>query len=165
MNSMKSAFVTAGITQDENNRPADPAAVPVAAATPTCESTLTFTASQLKAILAEAAAQAVESQGTTPAPAGGSTTAEPRHTANPEASATYQFLTRLDQAISRMILGTRDHVVVPANLYLADKATPQVLAVLAAGCLVAASSAGKVNGYFTRLAQHAAAKSLDRSIR
>ena len=48
------------------------------------------------------------------------------------------------------------------NIWAVDKAAPQGLAVVAAGCTIVASGAGRVATCFARLARNAAAKSLVR---
>jgi hypothetical protein len=77
----------------------------------------------------------------------------------------HRVLSRLEQTASKAIVGLRDRVVVPANLYIADQAKPQALAAVAAGCLVAASGAGRLSTYLARLAETAVAKSLARKVR
>jgi hypothetical protein len=154
---MKTAVVNAAVNPKEGNAPINPTAAPDAAATPTSEPT--FTESQLREIMATLTAQALGSQGTAPAPAGAPTAAEPRQATKPEACAAHKLLTLLERTTSKVIVGTRDHVVVPGNLYVVDKATPEVLAVVAAGSIIAASGAKKVSDYFARLAESLAAKS------
>jgi hypothetical protein len=156
---MKTAFVNAGVNQTEGNAPVNPAAAAVAAAPPTSEPTFTITESQLRELMAAVAAQAVGSQAATPTPSSVSMVSGPRQATRPEACTAHRLLSLLDRAISNVIVGTRDHVVVPGNLYVVDKATPEVLAVVAASSIIAASGARKVSDYFARLAENAASKS------
>jgi hypothetical protein len=84
----------------------------------------------------------------------------PRKATKPEACAAHKLLSVLDQSLSKVIVGTRDYIVVPMNVWAVDHAAPRGLAVVAAGSVVVASGAAKVTGFFTRLAEKAAAKSL-----
>lgn len=153
MNSINNPVVNASI---------NPAAARVAAATPTAQSTFTFTDSEPGEMISGLAAQALGSGSAAPAPAGEFTIAAPPHATTPEACGGYKLLTRLEQATSKVIVATRDRVVVPANLYVTHKATPQALAAVAAGCLMAASGTGRLSTYLARLAETAVAKSLVR---
>ena len=73
---------------------------------------------------------------------------------------THRLISWLDKKSTAILTTTRDKVVVPAHVYVADKAIPDSLAVVAAGSVVVASGIAKVSGYFTRLAEKSAAKSL-----
>ena len=131
--------------------------------------TMTITQAELKELLdaaAKAAANdavsrilAAQPASVTPVQAG------PRQATKPEACAAHKFLSVLAQGLSKVIVGTRDKVVVPANIYLVDKAIPDTLAVVAAGSVAVASGAANVTGFFTRLAEKAAAKSLALTVR
>jgi hypothetical protein len=165
MNSMKSAFVNAGVSVKEHDASANPAAASATAATPAPEPTFTLTESQLRELMALTAARDLGPQAATPAPTGGSRAAESLGATRPESCAAYRLLSVLERVTSKVIVGTRDGVVVPANIYLVDEAGPQALALVAAGCMIAASGAGRISTYFTRLAENAAAKSLDRTVR
>jgi hypothetical protein len=148
MNSMKNPV---------NNAPVNPAATPETAATPAPEPTFTFTERQLREMMATVAAETLASQPTTPAPAGMSLVAGPRQATNPEACAAHKVLTLLERVTSTAIVNTRDHILVPGNLYLLDEAVPQALAIVATGSTIAASGASKASSYFARLAERAAA--------
>jgi hypothetical protein len=80
----------------------------------------------------------------------------PRQATRPEACSAHKLLSVLDQGLSKVILGIRDHVV-PMNIWAVDEAAPQVLAVVAAGSIIAATGARKVSDYFAGLAERAAA--------
>jgi hypothetical protein len=159
MITIENAFANAAVNQKEDNAPVNSAAAAVAAATPTSEPTFTITESQLKELMAAVAAQAVGSQAATPVPANVPMVTSPRQATKPEVCAAHRILTLLDRALSNVIVGTRDHVIVPGNIYLVDQATPEILALLAAGYLIAASGAGRVSSYFARRAADAAARS------
>ena len=126
-----------------------------------------ITEAQLQVLLKQAAAEAIAEAFThvqttvtaVPAPAV-PVIVGPRQATKPEACAAHKFLSVLDQGLSKVIVGTRDHVVVPMNLWVVDKAAPQALAVVAAGSVQVATRAAKVTGFFTRVAEKAAAKSL-----
>ncbi len=139
--------------------PITPAAAREAAATSASQPAFTVTDRELEEMTSGIASEAVQSQAPTPAPAGLSVVAPPRPATSPETCAAHKLLTSLDRATSKAIVGLRDHVVVPANLYVADQAKPQALAAVATGCLVAASGAGRLSAFLARLAQNAAAKS------
>ncbi len=165
MDSMKTAFVNVAVNSKEDSAPVDPAAALVATAPGAPEPTFTITEAQLRELMASIAPWNLGSEAAAPASTGALTVAARREATKPEACATHKLLTQLEQFTSRLIIGTRDRVVVPGNLYVVDKASPLVLALLAAGCLVAASGAEKVSAYFTLLAANTAAKSSDRSLR
>ena len=86
--------------------------------------------------------------------------AGPRQATKPETLVTHRLISWLDKKSSAILTTTRDKVIVPAHVYVADKAIPDTLAVVAAGSVVVASGAAKVTGFFTRVAEQAAAKSL-----
>lgn len=140
--------------------PVESAAAPVAPVAQTQEPTFSLTASEFQNLMADAVAQALASQGAASAP-GESYAAgpEPCLPTTLEDCATHRLLSLLAQATSKVILAARDHVAVPAHIYAVDKATPQGLALIAAGSIVAASGARRVSDYFARLAETAAAKS------
>ena len=58
------------------------------------------------------------------------------------------------------MIGASCKFVVPMNLWVVDKAAPQALAVVAAGSVQVATRSATVTGFFTRVAEKAAAKSL-----
>jgi hypothetical protein len=138
---------------------------------PVAPATVTITPESLTAMIQAATQAAVEglmAQAQTSALVADPVTVPvtgPRQATKPEACSTHRLLTLLDRAISTAIVGARDHVVVPGNLFLVDRATPEVLAVVAAGCLVAASGAGRLSTYLSRLAENVATKSLARNVR
>ena len=175
MDSLKRALVNAlanreDIRERESTRNTDSSAGdPVAAAAvetaSMSEPTFTITETQLREFLASGTARDFGPEAAAPATPGVTLITGPRQATMPEACVVYKLLTRLEQATSRMIIGTRDRVAVPGNLYVVDKASPMALALLAACCVVAASGAERVSAYFTRLAANTAAKSSDRSLR
>ena len=131
------------------------------------ETLVNITEAQLQALLKQAAAEAIAEAFThvqttvtaVPVPAVRVIVGS-RQATEPEACAAHKFLSILDQGLSKVIVGTRDKVVVPMNLWVVDKAAPQALAVVAAGSVQVATRAAKVTGFFTRVAEKAAAKSL-----
>lgn len=142
------------------NTSVEAAAAPMPTAATTPEPTFTLTQSELRCVMADLLAQAVATRPVTvTASEVPAATPEPRPSTQPEACSTHRFLSLLEQATSKVIQGARDHVAVPANIYLVDKATPQGLALIAAGSIIAASGARRVSDYFARLAESAAAKS------
>jgi hypothetical protein len=165
MDNMKTACVNVAVNSKEDSAPVDPATAFGATAPGAPEPTFTITEAQLRELMASIAARDLSSEAAAPAASGVTMSTGPRQATMPEACVAYKLLTRLEQATSRMIVGTRDRVAVPGNLYVVDKASPLVLALLAASCLVAASGAEKVSAYFTRLAANTASKSSDRSLR
>ena len=97
--------------------------------------------------------------------AGARSAAEPRPATKPEACTAHKVLSLLNRGASSVIIATRDRIAVPANIYLTDQAAPQALALAATGAAVVASGAAKATGFFTRLAEKAAAKSHSMTVR
>ena len=131
-----------------------------------------LTQDQLQALLKQAAAEAVAEAIThvqTTATAGTAPAVPvivgPRQATTPETLVTHRVISWLDKKSTAILTTTRDKVVVPANIYVADRAIPDTLAVVAAGSVVVASGIAKVSGYFARLAENAAAKSLALRVR
>jgi len=126
-----------------------------------------ITEAQLQAVLKQAAAEAIAEAFThvqttvaaVPAPAV-PVIVGPRQATKPETFVTHRLISWLDKKSTAILTTTRDKVIVPAHVYVADKAIPDTLAVVAAGSVVVASGAAKVTGFFTRVAEQAAAKSL-----
>lgn len=169
MNTMASALDQAGVVTAVKNdkrekkmaRRRDKSTVVKTVDVPvTPESTLTLTESELRQIMSEVARQAIGEVMAQPFVPVTPVQAGPRQATKPETCAAHKFLSVLDQGLSKVIVGTRDHVIVPMNIWTVDKAAPQGLAVVAAGSVIAASGAKKISSYFARLAESAAAKSL-----
>lgn len=165
MNSLKSALVNAGIHVKKHDASVDPAAASAAAATPVLEPTFTLTETQLTELIASAVARDMGPLAATPAPAGVAMVAKSHQVTNPETCLAYRLLSVLERATSKVIVSTRDRVIVPANIYVVDEARPQALSVVAAGSMIAASGAIKVSRYFSRLAERAATKAASLSVR
>ena len=164
MNTMEAAFANVVVNPAVSNKEEEP--VKTKKNKPVAPATVTVTQESLTAMIQAATQAAIEglmaqAQASTvvAVPAAEPVTG-PRQATKPEACAAHKFLSVLDQGLSKVIVGTRDHVIVPMNIWAVDKAAPQGLAVVAAGSIIAASGAKKVSGYFARLAESAAAKSL-----
>lgn len=96
-----------------------------------------YTAEEVKAMIAEVlAAQATSAPVATPS--------APKAATKAEETKGYKFLSWLDRGTHKVVVGTRDYVVVPTNIYLADKAIPDALQ-------TTATVAGKVEGWLGAL--------------
>ena len=130
------------------------------------ENIVNLTQDQLQAMLKQAAAEAVAEAFThvqttvTVVPAPAVPAVGSRQATTPETLLTHRLISWLDKTSTAILTTTRDKVVVPANIYVADKAIPDTLAVVAAGSFKVALGTNKVTSYFTRLAEKSAAKSL-----
>jgi hypothetical protein len=135
------------------------------------ENIVNLTQDQLQAMLTQAAAEAVAEAfkhvqtavTAVPAPAA-PVIVGPRQATLPETLVTHRLITWLDKKSTAILTTTRDKVLVPAHVYVADKAIPDTLAVVAAGSFKVALGMDKVTSYFTRLAERSAAKSLARRV-
>lgn len=131
------------------------------------EISVNITEAQLQAMLTQAAAEAIAEASkhiqttviAVPAPAVPDIVG-PRQATTPETLVTHRIMSWLDKKSTAILTTTRDKVVVPANIYVTDKAIPDTLAVVAAGSFKVALGINKVTNYFTRLAEKSAAKSL-----
>ena len=136
------------------------------------EHRVNITEAQLEAMLTQAAAEAIAEAFTNvqttvtavPAPAV-KVIVGPRQATTPETLVTHRLISWLDKTSTAILTTTRDKVVVPAHVYVADKAIPDILAVVAAGSFKVALRMDKATSYFARLAEKSAAKSLALRVR
>ena len=146
MNSMKSAFENASVVNSSTS-------VSVNNKEAVVQNTITLTVEELDARIAAAITASKASVATPVAPI-------IRQVKGTEDRGGVKAIRWMQKTFNSGVDITATKVVAPVETYLEDSLIPDMLTVVAAGSVQVATRAAKVTGFFTRVAEKAAAKSL-----
>ena len=123
MDSMKNAFATANVVVNPTVSTKEKSPVKTKKTKPVAPVPVTITPESLTAMIQAATQAAVEGlvvQAQASAVVADPVTVPvtgPRRATNPETCAAHKLLSALDQGLSKVLVGTRDHVFVPMNIW------------------------------------------------